>query len=109
MVNTRGGLARNSDPITSHQAAASIDAAKLEAQVYKVIFSHGRVGCISDDVKEAMGLDNNSITPRFKPLKNRGHIIDTGWGRPGRSGRQQTILIAADFLEDWKEDHKDEL
>jgi len=108
MEHTRGGV-RTTDPWTSHAAASSINATRLESMVYQVIYRYGRKGCISDEIRSDLGLDNNSITPRFAPLRRKKLIADTGYAKPGNSGRQQTIWITMEFLEDWMEDHKDEL
>jgi hypothetical protein len=109
MVNsTRGGV-RNTDPWTSHVAASSIDASKLESMVYQVIYRYGKVGCISDQVRDDLNMDNNSITPRFAPLTRKGLIIDTGYARIAQSRRPQTVWVAKDFIEDWKKEYTDEL
>ena len=86
------GLARKSDPHTSHSAADTVSATKLMDQIYVVMATFGYFGCISDDVGDALpNLDSNSYTPRFKPMIKRGMIETTGGTRAGRSGKQQLI------------------
>lgn len=88
------GLARSTDPDTSHEAAASIDAAQMERLVYDVIASFPK-GCISDDVERALPhVRSHSITPRFASLKRKGFIVDTGFRRIAASGRSQRIVKA---------------
>ena len=109
MVNTNRGGVRDSDPWTSHVAASSIDASKLESMVYQVIWRYGKDGCISDQVRDDLHMDNNSVTPRFRPLTRKGLIIDTGYARIAQSNRPQTVWVAKQFSDEWMEDHKDEL
>jgi hypothetical protein len=87
-------MVRNTDPDTSHQAASSVDASKLEALVYEVIAKHPN-GCIADDVEaELVYLRSHSITPRFAPLMRKGFIYDTGERRRASSGRPQRVMKA---------------
>lgn len=92
-------FARNIDPETSKEAArfASENLSDLEAEVYRVIVSFGEEGCIADDVIQTMNAKQNSINPRFKPLKNKGAIVDTGLKRKADSGRNQIVVRASIF------------
>lgn len=89
------GLARNSDPATSHEAAASVDATKMEEIVYAAIKSFGSAGCISDDVLQALsGYAYGTITPRYRPLISKNLVEITGERRKGNSGRSQRVMVA---------------
>lgn len=90
-------LVRRNAPVTSIEAAATLDSASMEQRVYEVIatFEHG---CIQDEVLEILhNYPYSSVTARFRTLLNRGYIIDTGLTRPGKSGRQQRVLKIKEF------------
>lgn len=87
-------LRRNTDPDTSHEAAEKLPATELEALVLETIqmFSDG---CISDDVMQKLpSFGIQTITPRYAGLLRKGHIIDTGERRKGKSGRSQRVMKA---------------
>lgn len=90
-------LHRKDGPDTSKDAAYS--AIKylnhLEYEVFIVIKAYGEDGCISDQVREAFPcLSYSSVTARYKALIDKGFIEDSGRRRPGKSGRNQRVLIA---------------
>lgn len=85
-------LVRKTAPVTSVEAAASLDSASMEQRVYEVIATF-QDGCIQDEVLQVLhNYPYSSVTARFRSLLNRGYIIDTGLTRPGKSGRQQRVL-----------------
>ena len=93
------GLARSSDPDTSHVAAAKISAARLEEMVYEKIRSFGSAGCAADDVVQLMpDIKSNSITPRFAPLIKKGLVVDSGRRKRISSGSTQRVLVASSFV-----------
>jgi len=86
------GLARNTDPETSHDAAESIDTTALERIVYEVIKQFPN-GCIGDDVVKMLPqFGIQTISPRYAPLIRKGWVIDTGEKRKARSGRSQRVM-----------------
>jgi hypothetical protein len=90
--NLNPGLARDTDPETSHEAAESIDTTELEHIVYEVIKQFPN-GCIGDDVVKMLpqyGIQ--TISPRYAPLIRKGWIVDTGEKRKARSGRSQRVM-----------------
>jgi hypothetical protein len=88
-------LVRRYDPDTSHEAAYSVDTTKLERMVYEAIKSYGINGCISDNVRDMYPrYPYSSITARYRALLDKGMIIDSGTRKPGKSGRNQRVLIA---------------
>lgn len=89
-------LARVTDPDTSHAAALLVDSTKLEERVYWIIDGYGLTGCISDEVRTHFpwNFPYSSITARYAALIRKGYIVDTGYRRPGKSGRLQRVMIA---------------
>ena len=88
-------LARTYDPITSHEAAQSVDTTALERMVFKAIQRHGQHGCIADDVLEEFSSHAySSITARFSALERKNYIACGPEKRKGRSGRGQRIMRA---------------
>jgi len=105
MVITTTGNARFSDPQTSHDAANNVDAAKLERLVVGCIQEHGPVA--SDKVSQILGIDLQSVSPRFRPLANRGlikqHMVN---GNPATvksltSNRQRMMWVGCAGKEGW--------
>lgn len=88
-------LFRADDPATSEQAAAAVDTESLEEKVYKIINASGKAGMISDEVREAMPdvSSYSSVTARYKALKDKGLVLLNGERRPGKSGRNQSVMI----------------
>ena len=83
---------------TSTEAVESIDAARLELMVLRAIKRLGP--CISDEVREEFpGLAYSSVTARYRALLDKGAIKDTGERRPGKSGRGQRVMVAAEELD----------
>jgi DNA-binding MarR family transcriptional regulator len=90
-----GARARNTDPQTSHAAAAAIDAegitAALQLAVLDMLLRH-RDGLTAREIGELLGVELGSITPRMVALEDL-HLIRrtdhkrvsavTGRGRAG--------------------------
>ena len=94
------GLARNTDPATSHDAAESIDATRLEMIVLEE-FKKAPKGLTAEELSDRLpGIPLNTLTPRLAPLKNKGYLQPTG-KRKARSGRFQRVL-------EWVEPYDDE-
>ena len=91
-------LARGSDPVTSHEAAASFDTTSLEFIVLQVIKLSGQYGCIGDDVVRALPLLGiQTVSPRYAPLERKGFIFRMGDKRRAKSGRSQLVMSAARY------------
>lgn len=87
-------LVRKEDPVTSHEAAQTVDTTKLESLVYEAIKGFPE-GCISDQVLELFPqYPYSSITARYKSLLDKGFIEIVGV-KVGRSGRKQRLMKAA--------------
>ena len=85
------GMARNSDPHTSHAAAASINATRSEQEVVDALRRLGGSG-INAAIAAEMGITQiGSISPRLKPLREKGRVRWSGKTLPGPSGRQMRV------------------
>ena len=86
-------LVRRNDPSTSHDAAEQMDATAMESIVADAIWGFRAEGAIADQVCDALPQHAyNSITPRFKPLKEKGIVIVDGTRRKATSGRGQMVM-----------------
>lgn len=83
------GLARNTDPDTSHEAA-KIHTSTLESMVFEVINRNGPM--TTEEIARELKIDLQSITPRIAPLVRLGILIDTGLRKPGASGRNRRVI-----------------
>ena len=89
-------LSRGTDPSSSKAAGMSFDPTMLELEVLNAIRSFGTEGATQDDVLTKLRrISHSSITPRFRPLLNKGLVNDSGLKRKGVSGRGQRVMIAA--------------
>ena len=68
------GLARRTDPETSHEAARKVDATKQERVVLDALKDYGDM--TSEEVAAVTGTEIPAITPRFRPLATKGLIIE---------------------------------
>lgn len=88
---------------TSEEARLSINEELLEARVLKIIQKAGRLGIISDEIRATYYKTHgpaaySSITARYAALKRKKLIAYKGDRvRPGISGRNQHVLIAAKY------------
>jgi hypothetical protein len=91
-------MAKQKMASTSLEALQSIDLPKLENIVYTIIRSSGRTGVTADELLLALpGLSYSSVTARPASLKRKGLIVESGVTRLGRTGRNQKVLVAAEF------------
>lgn len=74
--------ARRTDPRTSHDAAASIDARGLAGQVLADLRDRGPG--TSHEIAERMGLNLVTVSPRMRPLELAGKVRRDG-KREGRT------------------------
>ena len=86
-------LARREDPVTSHQAAQSVDTTKLESLVYEAIKGFPD-GCISDEILAMYpNYPYSSITARYRALLDKD-LIEVSGVKRGKFGRNQRIMKA---------------
>jgi DNA-binding MarR family transcriptional regulator len=94
--NADRALTRNTDPKTSHAAAASVNVNKKETIVLQALFYYGPM--TSEETATKVNMELAGITPRFRPLANKNliteetnpytNIIRT---RPGKSGKGRIV------------------
>ena len=90
-------LYRANDPITSIQAAESFEPTKVQKMVLDAVKE--LQPCISNQVLEYCEnkhgrMSSSTVTSRFNELEKKGLIEFTGEKLPGRSGRQQRVMVA---------------
>ena len=95
-------MVRTTDPDTSIDAAISIDPTRLESLVLDAIRHFGESGATMDEVDRALpDVRASSISPRFKPLMEKGFVIGDGRTRKAiYSNKQQRILWAVEFYKE---------
>ena len=69
-------LARRTDPDTSHVAALTVDANRLEGLVVALLERHPD-GLIVKEIAVLLDIDKWSISPRMKPLEEKGLVQRT--------------------------------
>lgn len=77
----RPSYARRSDPWTSHLAAwnASKYRGKIDIKILRILYDHGPLTQLETaEADPQKQLVHNNISPRFKPLEERGLIFRTG-------------------------------
>jgi DNA-binding CsgD family transcriptional regulator len=75
-------LARHTDPETSHDAAKNIKVSAKEEIVLECLAIYGPQTSI--EIANRTGLNPNTVTPRMKPLKEKGKVYDTGIRRKSK-------------------------
>jgi len=80
-MNMDTALARNTDPETSHIAAACVDVTKREAEVIETMKAHGNL--TAPEIAQHLGISRDSVSPRMKPLVRKGRVIATDERRGG--------------------------
>lgn len=85
--------ARRTDPSTSQDAAKRVNASgkvgKAERAVLRCLAEGGAANW--DEISTRTGLRASTVSPRLKPLRERGLIRDTGQKAPGVSGSDQVL------------------
>lgn len=87
------GGARNSDPGTSHDAAAQ-DFTGIALTVLDHIKAAGNEGKTWSELEIATGIARQTISPRFAQLRERDLIRDSGTKRKAPTGRFQIAWVA---------------
>lgn len=79
------GLARNTDPATSHAAAGKVNIPRLQRVVLEALRNEGEM--TMSEMARCSGEERDSLSPRMKKLVERGLVVDTGRTRvPERFG-----------------------
>lgn len=88
-VTATGGV-RHSDPDTSREAAAKINTTKWERLVRDAVKALGTA--TNYEIAQHLGVEQvASISPRVKPLREKGLLRWNGEKRPGNSTRLQRV------------------
>lgn len=96
-------LHRTTDPETSKAAAETVDSAKKQMKVFEAIRSFGEAGCISDDLMDFFGFEDqredsvaySGITGCYAPLERKFYIERPGNVRKGhRFNKDQLVMYA---------------
>jgi hypothetical protein len=90
-----GAHARDSDPDTSHAAAASVSVTKLEQLCIDMLRAHGNLTTFeATEHAIAAGwseLTRDSLSPRFTTLRRKGLVYDTGQKRRREGGKASIV------------------
>lgn len=85
--------ARNTDPITSDLAAEAISPTNRLEEVCLRHLLFWPAGLTSEGLSDSTGLSLVTVSPRLKPLEQRGLIYRDGT-RANRSGKQAVVWKA---------------
>ena len=83
------GRSRRADPVTAKQAARKVAAPRLEQVVLDAL--RGTDGLTSEEIAARTGLSLVTVSPRLRPLVNKGLVEDSGQTRRNVSGRAAII------------------
>lgn len=100
-------LSRSTDPTTSHQAAFQFDPSvtKTEKLILDELRGFGRGGMTTHALAAVLGLELVTVSPRMKPLRDKGLVRDSGRRAESPSGRARIIWeIAAQVLRTTNDD-----
>lgn len=76
-MRKKGGV-RNSDPDTSHEAAERVDVTKCEQKALDFLLKVFPQFYTAIEISIAVGIDKWSISPRLKPLEEKGKVERVG-------------------------------
>lgn len=89
--------ARRGDPETAKGAGIAVDERlpALERQVMGCLRRRGVAGGTSEEISADLELSRVTVSPRLRPLANKGLIRDSGARRLGSSGRPGIVWVIA--------------
>ena len=92
LFSWRPPRARNSDPDTSHLAAASVSDEMADAH-YAILLGaiHRHGPGTMYDIKDQCSLDIQQVNKRLPEMERRGWLCRPGWSTAGPTGRQCKI------------------
>lgn len=90
------GLARRTDPSTSHEAARKVKVGALQLIVLRELRDSDG-GLTIKELKISSSTPMESISPRFAPLRMKGLIMDTGERRQNPGGRKGIVWDITGF------------
>jgi len=86
-------LARNTDPVTSHEAAESVRGA-VSARLQRlllVLLDLYPDGLTCSEAAAMLRMPRDSLSPRFPSLRHLKLVHDSGGRRAGPTGRRQIV------------------
>src|SRR5260370_32383305 len=86
------GRSRRRDPDTSKKAARSVPVADLEERVLRAL--RLLKGATTHELAWLLKVDLVSVSPRMRPLVEKGLVQDSGKRRRGESGRSSIVWKA---------------
>ncbi|MBZ5700287.1 MAG: hypothetical protein LAN84_00410 [Acidobacteriia bacterium] len=86
------GRSRRRDPDTAKKAAAAVPVADLEARVLQAL--RLLKGATTHELAWFLKVDLVSVSPRMRPLAEKGLVRDSGERRRGESGRASIVWKA---------------
>lgn len=89
-----GAYARYSDPDTSWEAAAKVPVSEREARVLGALKAAGASGLTTHEIEDVTGLAAGTVTPRMKPLEEKGLVVRIGTRIPPGHTSRQTLWMA---------------
>jgi hypothetical protein len=90
---------RRNAPSTSKRAAQSAarTAPNARARVHAFIQQQGPRGAIADEIAAALGMPNQTASPRLTELRAAGMAVDAGIERPTRWGCMARVYCLPEF------------
>jgi DNA-binding MarR family transcriptional regulator len=85
--------ARRTDPKTSKAAARTVPVVDLEARVLAALRSNG--GMTTRELAALLNVELVSVSPRMRPLVEKGLVVDSGERRSGPGRRSKAIVWRA--------------
>jgi hypothetical protein len=85
-------VARHTDPATAKQAAEVVNTAKLESEVRYCLHEYGPQTTV--EIADRCGRALVSISPRLRPMANKGLVADSG-ERRAVAGHREAIVWKA--------------
>lgn len=91
------GLSRSTDPMTSVFAGLAVDTQSIETAVYSFLLCRGKQGATTEEISDGLQLDRVTVSPRMRPLVNKGYVIESDIRRKGKSGKSSIVWIAKEI------------
>lgn len=89
------GRSRRRDPDTAKKAAASIEVTDLEKRVVQALKLY-RSGMTTHELAGRLQLELVTVSPRMRPLAEKGLVYDSAERRRGESGRKSIVWKATE-------------
>lgn len=87
-----GGMVRHTDPETSHEAAGRVNATRLEALIYGLLQRNDPREYAQIEIARLIDEDKWSISPRFRPMEQRGILARCAKKMALNSNNKPTLM-----------------